>query len=169
MNHKLAIALLGASSLLAAHTLARDSTVSSESAAQQGFALAGLRAYLFYEPLGQTDERDLIATPLSLWNTAIGGGDTKAPSNTVVVQVDVTGPAFSSGSKGSVSLLATAGKRVLRRETIALSAFFSDGPKLSIPFVIVGTGCGELRLRARLTVPGHQQRLEKAIDFRCGE
>jgi hypothetical protein len=169
MNHKLSIALLGALSLLAARSHAGDSSAASPNEAQQGFALAGLRAYLFYEPLGQTDDRDLISTPLALWNTATGGGEAKAPSNTVIVQADVTGPAFSPDTKGSASLVATLGTRVLRRETMPLSTFFSAGSKLSIPFVVAGTGCGVLHLRASLSVPGHQQRLEKAIDFPCGE
>lgn len=166
MHRARTVALALVCSLVPAHALGGDSKAAGTPPA---LALAGMRACLFYEPLGKTDDRDLMSGSLALWNTIIGEGDAKAPSNTIIVHADVTGPAFLAGTKGTVSLVATSGKRVLRRETIPLATFFSDGSKLSIPFVVSGSGCGLLRLDALLTTPGHQQRLVKTIDFRCGE
>lgn len=166
MHRALTIALGLFCSLLAADAVGGDFKAPI---APPAFALSGLRAYLFYEPLGRLDDRDLILGSLALWNTIIGGGEAKAPSNTIIVQADITGPAFSPDTKGTISIVATSRKRVLRRETIPLSTFFSDGSKLSIPFVVPGSGCGLLRLDALLTTPGHQQRLVKTIDFHCGE
>jgi hypothetical protein len=128
-----------------------------------------MRAHLFYEPLGKMDDRDLISGPFGLWNAMIGAGDAQAPSATTIVVVDITGPAFLTGTKGTLTLLATAGRQTLRRETVRLSEFFSEGSRLSIPFVVIGTGCGILELTATLTVPAHQERLKRTVEFGCGE
>jgi hypothetical protein len=158
-------AVLAASS----YALAGDSPASPPVSPPTVFALAGLRAYLFYEPLDKMDERDLVAGRFALWNAMIGAGDAAAPSSTTVVLVDVAGPAFVTGTKGTLSVVATVGKRTLRRETVKIDEFFSEGSRLSIPFVVVGTGCGILNITATLAVPGHREQLRKSVEFACGE
>lgn len=66
-------------------------------------------------------------------------------------------------------MAATSDKRILRSETVKLSNFFNQGSKLHIPFFITGTGCGVLKLDAKLDVPGHKSALTKTIEFPCGE
>jgi hypothetical protein len=44
---------------------------------------------------------------------------------------------------------------------VQLESFFSEAPKLSIPFVAEGTGCGTLEIDANLTMKGRTHRLER--------
>jgi hypothetical protein len=115
------------------------------------------------------DERDLVSGKVGLWNTIIGEGDAEAPSSTTVVIVDVVGPSFPSGTQGTISMIAKDEKRLLRRETVKLEEFFSEGPKLSIPFVVIGTGCGTLKVEVELTVKDKKDRLVKTVEYSCGE
>src|SRR5262245_52812574 len=71
------------------------------------FAVAGIQAHLFYESSGKVDERDLVSGGVTLWNTIIGEGEANAPSNTTLVIVELSGPAFLTGTKGSLTLVAT--------------------------------------------------------------
>jgi hypothetical protein len=169
MYSRLSVALFSATLVASSHALAGDSPDGVPAPAPAVFAVTGLRAYLFYEPLGRMDERDLVVGPFALWNAMIGAGDATAPSNTTIVLVDVTGPAFVTGTKGTLSFVATMGKQILRRETVKLNEFFSEGTRLSIPFVVVGTGCGTLKITATLIVPGRRDRLLKTVEFGCGE
>jgi hypothetical protein len=107
-------------------TPSKSATVSKE------IALGGIHAYLYYEPLGKMDERDLVSGRLALRNTITGEGDAEAPSRTTVVVVDVVGPSFSSGTKGTLSMIARDETRLLRSETVKLEQFFSEGPRLCI-------------------------------------
>jgi hypothetical protein len=56
-------------------------------------------------------------------------------------------------------------KRLLRRETVKLGTFVSQGPKLSIPFVVVGTGCGTLKIDVELAVKGKKTRLARTVEY----
>jgi len=142
---------------------------SNRAAAPVAFGLAGIHAHLFYEPLGKIDERDLVTDKIGLWNTIIGEGDAEAPSSTTMVTVDVAGPSFPTGTKGTISFVAKSEKRLLRRETVKLEEFFSEGSKLSIPFVVVGTGCGTLKIDVELSMKGSKSRLSKTLEYPCGE
>lgn len=163
------VAMVGVLASAAGPALTANTPPASKpSSTPADFRLGGIHMHLFYESLGQSDERDLVADRFVLWNTIIGEGDAKAPSNTTMVVVDVLGPSFPSGTKGTISVTAKNGKRVLRRETVQLGSFFSEGPKLSIPFVVVGTGCGTLSVDVDLAVRGKTDRLARTIEYPCG-
>jgi len=133
------------------------------------YKVEGIHAYLFYETLGSVDDRDLVSGRFALWNTIIGAGDAKGPSNTTMIVVDLTGPSFVSGTKGTVKFSAKNGTRVLRRETVSLESFFSETGKLSIPFLVVGTGCSTLTVDVGIAVKGKTHAFTKKLEYPCGE
>lgn len=149
--------------------LARAEQSAPAAPAPPAFRLAAIHAHLFYEPLNKVDGRDLFAGKVGLWNTIIGEGDAEAPSSTTVITVDVSGPSFTTGTKGVLSLVAKNEKRLLRRETVKLDTFFSEGSQLSIPFVVIGTGCGTLKIDVELTAKGKKSQLSKTLEYPCGE
>ncbi len=167
---RLAVATLALLTLDSRPTLAGNSSAPLQGTVSPSeFTLAGLHAHLFYEPLAQLDERDLVAQEMALWNTIIGEGDAKAPSRTTIVVVDVVGPSFQSGTKGTLTLTARNKMGLLRKETVQLQSFFSEGTKLSIPFVVVGTGCGSVTIDVALTARGKSSKLRRTVEYPCGE
>lgn len=132
-----------------------------------GYSVKGIRAFLFYEELGRQDARDAADGKVELVNVIIGEGDIEAPSSTTIILVDMEGPTFVAETKGTLTLTATVGKRVLRREKVSLTKFYAKGFRLSVPIVVFGTGCGELHVAAELKTPTGKSVLNRTVPFHC--
>jgi len=129
----------------------------------------GIRAFLIHEESGRVGTQDIVGGELVLWNVIIGGGDVGKPSNSTLVFVDVSKTDHWSPStteqQGTLRLRATAGGRLLRDHSVALRRFFSRDASLSVPFLVYGTGCEELRLDATLQLPGRRETLTRRVPF----
>ena len=134
-----------------------------------GYTIKAIRVYLFYETLGRADARDLADGKFLLANAMMGGGDAEAPSSTCVVYVDLEGPSFSFATHGELVFHAKVNRRTAVKQVVKLAHFRSEGHTLVIPFVVVGTGCGDLTVEAVLNVAGTRSELSKSIKFMCGE
>jgi hypothetical protein len=136
------------------------------SATPAALAISGIRAQLFHHGTATLSD-DLLARPkLALWNTPIGAGDAKAPSNATFVVVEVSGPA-SRYVAGGVQLTVSTGERTVLRRTQELGVLNAQG-KTFVGFWIYNTGCEPLQLVAQLVRSGAPDR-RAAIPFECGE
>jgi len=135
------------------------------------YEVSALRAHSYYPDLDQFDERDLLSGGLALRNTIIGEGDARAASSVSLVVVQVSGPEFTPSVRGSIELQALIeGGHELLRSSVPFMHLFSAKQQISVPFLVWGTGCGELTLKAKVDVEGKNAHSRTAvIGFRCGE
>ena len=134
------------------------------------FSIESVRAHFYYQGSGTFSDADLFDPSLVLRNTTIGeGGDAKEPSSITLVLVKLAG-SFLAGTKGAVEIDAHAKDRKYPRQSIPLSALFSETGTVTAPFLIHDTPCSPLTLEIRLVgVPGKAASVERTIPFQCGE
>jgi hypothetical protein len=134
------------------------------------YRIAALRAHAYYPELAQFDERDFFDPKLALWNTITGAGDARAPSEATLVVVELTGD-FATQPRGKVELRALdEGGHEIHRSSVPLMFLFSEKRRVHVPFLVWGTGCGDLTLQAKLDVEGGSRDARSGvIGFRCGE
>jgi hypothetical protein len=134
------------------------------------YRIAALRAHAYYPELAQLDERDLFDPKLALWNTPGGAGDARAATEVTLVVVELTGD-FAPQLRGKVELRAlNEGGHEIHRSSVPLMFLYSEKRRVHVPFLVWGSGCGDLTLQAKLEVEG-KGRHERSgvIGFRCGE
>ena len=130
------------------------------------FAISAIRASIYLHEKGTVEKEDITNGEVALWNTVL-------ESTTTVVFVDLSGPAFLSGTPGRLELVVRADGKILLRESVRVDAYFSEGTKITVPFLVRGTGCERLQMSAKLSgIPrarlGHAA-LTNSAPFRCGE
>jgi hypothetical protein len=138
-------------------------------AAVPPYKITAIKAMLFYNGTG-TFSRDILSPPMTLWNTIIGEGEAGAPSEATMVLVEISGKTNDdpNGATRKVELTATIdGKVVVKRATDI--GLFSDQGKFYAPFWVYDTGCGKLRLTARILGQTQASSMTKSITFGCGE
>jgi hypothetical protein len=134
------------------------------------YSIAQIRAHSYYPERGEFDERDLLDPTLVLWNVIGGAGDARDPTEITLVLVTIEGPSFVSGTKGAVELQANASGASPPRQSIPFHSLFSEQNRMTVPFLVHGTGCAALELEARITgVPGDPPSKKAKIPFTCGE
>ena len=148
--------------------IALGACVSAE--AETPYSIESVRAHFYYQGSGTFSDADLFDPSLVLRNTTIGeGGDAKEPSSITLVLVKLAG-SFLAGTKGAVEIDAHAKDRKYPRQSIPLSALFSETGTVTAPFLIHDTPCSPLTLEIRLVgVPGKAASVERTIPFQCGE
>jgi len=133
------------------------------------FKITAIKAMLFFDEKG-TFSDDLFTQPnLALWNTIIGEGSAGSPSNSTLVLVEVSGQydPNSTTPNRKVEFTATlSGKILLRRLTEIRMG--KDG-KYYAPFWLNDTGCGHVKLSARIIGQTQPSSMTKTIPFECGE
>jgi hypothetical protein len=163
--------------------------IASGGSNQEGgkYSLFAVHAHLYYHATGKISPTDLLdGRSHELWNTIIGEGEAVEPSAAIMVLVDITGPGFHR-CEGRLRLTATAGgedidtlsglkahdKKTLLDQTLELSLWLNEGCKVTLPFLVCGTGCDEVKITAALEdLPASKVEmgiLTKKIPFRCGD
>jgi hypothetical protein len=130
-------------------------------------SLDALTTHLYYHHTATVDDRE--ASGLQLWNTMIGEGDARSASATTIVHVTVSGA--ETLDRGSVELVARAGKKRLFRQRVSLDDYVAvRGKAMVVPFVLYGTGCQSLAVTATLAA-GKRAVGERTVvlPFACGE
>ena len=168
----LCVSLLAGPRLAAADSPAppKGAAAPAAPAAPAAYRISAIRAFLYYHDTGTFDDRDAASGKVALWNTIIGEGDAKAPSQTTLVQVELSGPSFSNIS-GTLEIVVSAEKQKLVRQKLDAGGFFAENsPRIVIPVLVHGTGCTELKIDVTFTTPD-KKKLKKRGDvpFSCGE
>lgn len=162
MRHFNALSAATAILLMAAPLVAQTSAAASH------VAITGVQAKLYFPEKGGFSEDMLAERNLALWNTIIGAGWAKHPSNATLVLVEVSGSP-ERGRPVFVELTVTeAGERSpkLRRR---INPSLSNTDKRQEAFWIYDTGCASLTLRVRLVGQPAASTVERKILFSCGE
>jgi hypothetical protein len=134
------------------------------------YQISAIRAFLYYHETGTFDDRDAASGQMALWNTIIGEGEAKSPSDATLVQVELSGPSFSNIS-GALEIVVSAGKQKLVRQKLDAGAFFAEhSQRIFVPVLVHGTGCDELQVAVTFTSPD-RKKLKKSnvVPFACGE
>lgn len=141
-----------------------------EGAAQDKYQIQAVRAYFYYHETGDYSTDDLVANHISPWNSIIGEGPAGQASSAILILVEIAGPSFVSGTKGTVELKAATSVKTLLQQKVPLGTFFSESRKIVIPFIVYGTGCEKLHLTASIVTPtGGKHSRTADIAFECGE
>jgi hypothetical protein len=141
-----------------------------ESRVPERYEITAIRTRAFFHESGRFDERELQDPRLALWNVDIGEGDAGGNIDNTLVLVDVEGPAFTSKVKGAVELLATAEGYPDTRTTVPIHALFTEGYRVTAPFLVHGISCGDLTLLARVKIDEKIVAEKRGVvPFRCGE
>lgn len=157
-----AMMLVGAASVSAEHT--------TQSPAHDHYAVTTIRTRAFFHESGRFDERELQDPRLALWNVSGGAGDAGENIDNTLVLVDVAGPSFTSKVNGAIELSTTAEGHPDTKTAVPIDALFSEGHRVTAPFLVYGISCGDLNLLARVRIDGKVVAEKRAvIPFRCGE
>ncbi len=138
--------------------------------APAAYQISAIRAFLYYHDTGTFDDRDAASGQMTLWNSIIGEGEAKAPSDATLVQVELSGPSFSNIA-GALEIVVSAGKKKLVRQKLDAGSFFAEhSPRILIPVLVYDTGCDELQVAVTFTTPD-RKKLKKSgvVPFACGE
>ena len=138
----------------------------AQSSAPPPYRLA-LRAMLFYSDKG-TFSHDILARPVTLWNTPIGEGRSGGASNATLVVAVVRGEGGSYVPTRRVELTVTAGGREIFKRAEETSVLNTEG-RTYVAFWLYGTGCRRLRLSARILGQTPSTPVTAVIPFDCGE
>ena len=126
-----------------------------------------LRAMLFYSDRG-TFSPDIIAHPVTLWNTPIGEGRSGGASSATLVVAVVRGEGGSYVPTRRVELTVTSGGREVFKRAEETSVLNTEG-RTYVAFWLYGTGCRRLRLSARIPGQIPSTPVTATIPFDCGE
>lgn len=163
MHRTLTAVIMGCLALL---SLAGSSQAAN--GATPPYAIKAVTAYLYYNLTNDFSENVIDNKKFTLWNTVIGEGSAKGPSNATLVMVKVQGEPGSYAADRKVELTATAGgKTILKRET-GISVLGQSGVS-TCAFWLYDTGCVSVTLSARITGQSKPSAMKKTIDFHCGE
>ena len=139
-------------------------------AARANYSIAGIRALPYFQETGHFGQNDLTKGTQALWNLPIGGSDGTTPTAAILVLVDLSGPGFGSAVQGTLDVQARAGNQSILNTRQRLNSFFSEKDRISIPFILYGTGCSPIEISASLLAGSKNRDVKKAsIPFRCGE
>lgn len=156
-------------SLVILLTLASTLEAVGKSAAPPPFKITAIKAMLFYDEKGTFSDDLFTQTNLALWNTIIGEGSAGSPSNSTLVLVEVSG-AYDPNSttpNRKIEFTATESRRVILRRLIEIS--IGKNGKFYAPFWLYDTGCGHVKLSARIIGQTQASSMTKTIPFECGE
>ncbi len=133
------------------------------------FQLTSVQAKLFYSDTGTFSEDILTSPDFTLWNTIIGEGSAKGPSNSTLVLVEISGPSGGYGERRKVEFEASfRGIDRVVKQTSEIGVFGNNG-KCFLGFWLYDTGCEPVKLVVKLTGQTKESSMTKTINFRCGE
>ena len=156
----------------------------SASAAQSVYAVTAIKGFLYYDDTGEIDARDLVKIPDGqLFNTVIGEGMAKRPSNTTLLMVEVSGPSFANKDVGTLIVKVVSDrlnnkgvpvKATLLERSLNLNYYFQEtARKIQIPFWVYETGSSHMTITATLKggkdAKSQSSTLSKKILFGGGE
>jgi hypothetical protein len=127
------------------------------------FRIESMQAKLFMMADGTFGE-DLIGSGQAsiVWNVGV-----RSDADRFLVIVKVVGPSAVLESPPTLVFTATAGRRVILRQTAKIFSAVGEG-KYFAAFIVPTTGCDPIKLSARIA--GYKRAtLTRLINFQCGE
>lgn len=152
------------SPVLLALCIAAPLTARAESAL---YKIASVKAYLFYNHSGSFSENVIDNPDFVFWNTIIGEGSAKEPSEAVLVDVVIEGPPGSYEPR-SVELSATDASGSILKKSLDIG-ILSDKGEYHAGFWLYETGCVPVRLTVKILGQSGEVKIIKEIPFACGE
>ena len=135
------------------------------------FEIRSIKAYLHLQHHG-TFSDDISNLPSgALWNTIIGAGWAKSPSNATMVIVEIVGQSRVFEPTRKVEMVVTEigkTKKVILKKTSSIGGLSEDGKYLAA-FWVYDTGCLPIQIVAQISGQAKVSRMEKRINFSCGE
>ena len=141
----------------------------------QAYSIENIKAYLYLDTKG-TLSRD-ITDNFSLFNTVIGEGDAGSPSHSTMVVVKIRRNYRQDMETRKIRLIATEQGKPKLDKTIDFSVYDNNYTYYAA-FWLYDTGCGSVTLTAEILndksgkskkSPTIESKMEKTIDFGCGE
>lgn len=134
------------------------------------FTVSRLRAYLWHQEKSALGGADLLSGNVALWNTGIGeGGAGGVPAGAVMIVADLAG-GFSKIPRTAVLVFeAKTSKRTLLAARVALTGFYSEQAKISVPIFLYEAPCQPLQVSVTVEGAGPPSRLSATAPFECGE
>jgi hypothetical protein len=146
-----------------------DKPVAIRPAPPAPYAIAAIRAHMYFQDSGAVGTTDITDGKVALWNTIIGEGDASAPSSATLVYVELSGPTFANVG-GTIEVVVTEGKKKRLKQKLDVGTYFNQGTKVVLPFFVYDTGCDELKVNATFTTPDKKKVKKSAtVPFSCGE
>lgn len=135
------------------------------------YQISSIKAYLYFEQKGNFSE-NIIDNPKfgkgALWNTIIGGGSAASPSHATMIVVEVTGKPRQYETKRRLNFVASEDKKVILQKIVRLGGLNEAGNYYAA-FWLYETGCKPITLRVKMIGQSLDSKIEKIIDFECGE
>ena len=162
MTRSTALALL-----LACMAPATGHAAPASPATDDGVALVGLRAQLYYERSGTLSD-DVIAhdPPLSFWNTVIGGGEADEPADNLLVSAVLTNPGEEAWLDENVTVRVSGNKGRKIAERTFKGLLLDAKGTLHLPLWLYDAGClGPITITATF----RKQAVSEELQLMCGE
>lgn len=141
--------------------------------------IKSIEGYLFYNQNnmnnnsgGTLSENIIDNDNFSLYNVIIGEGSAKSSSSNTIIIVKLVNNVITEADNNSIKLTVfDENNNIVFRQEQHYSILESNNIYFA-PFLLYGTGCEALKLRAEIIDKTNNKVLsvlEKSIDFRCGE
>jgi len=152
---------------LSALVLAAGAAAPALASEGDGVTIGGLRAHLFYERSGVLSE-DLISRdpPFSGWNTVIGEGDAKEPSENLLVIARIDNKGAEAFLDEKLIVRVNDGKGAKIKERVFSGLLLAEHGAVHLPMWIDDAGClGQITISATF----RKQKVSAPLQLMCGE
>jgi hypothetical protein len=158
--------------LASACLLLHGSLSQTRLAQQTPYALADIRAYLYYQSTGTFGTANITTDGSP--NAVIGESFKEGPTDATLILVTIKGDFGGSAHPPRLRVMVvqtSPHEETLLRQTVDLRTLLTGGPTVFVPFIAFRTGCATTRVSADLldSQGRTQGSLAKTIDFACGE
>ncbi len=128
--------------------------------------LHAIKAQLIYQSSGTFSEDLITSNNFVYWNTIIGEGSAKEPTDKLLVMVQVKSSKKELNPKGEKILITVKENGKVKAESEQTVGFMTNF-SYHVPLIVNNIGCEPLTITAK--IKGDSLSLEKEIPFKCGE
>lgn len=134
------------------------------------YKVEGIRVKLYYESLAKFSRDVLANPPMVLFNVVIGAGDAEAPSDSFLVEVDVSGPKKQhlAPATRKLTIAVTQGKKTLAKRT-TFFPLMEDNGRLSMPLMVYSMPSDPVRITANISGQKEPSSRSVIVPFHGGE
>jgi hypothetical protein len=147
-----------------------QSTVSSP------YKIESIKAFLYYNQNNTLKDKNVAGTyspnildkdSFSLWNVIIGEGDALGCSGQTMIVVEISGNP-KEYTRRQLSFNAVSEGKVLLSKKFEF-AILDENDKYYASYLLYDTGCSKVKLSAEIIGKKVESKMEKIINFECGE
>jgi hypothetical protein len=150
--------------------LALGSPALAGGAENESLSIESITAHFYYHGTSTFGQEDIASGKLPLRNSIIGEGAAEHPSSTTLVMVSLSRCSSCPEARSLEFTAVDAEGKKLTETSVLLSSYFSQRTRITIPFLLYGTGCTSVEVRAAVVgVDGARSESTAALPFACGE